>query len=73
MTEIQALVENFETSIHDLYMDACKAKGAAVDPVDLDLPTWAEDLLGTSFEVALKIEGVMCARKLGWDDASDFV
>ena len=72
-TEIQTLVQNFEESLHDFYMDECHAKGAAVDPADLDLPDWAVDLMGESFEIAMKIEGVMCARKLGWDDASDFV
>lgn len=73
MTEIQTLVQNFEESLHDFYMDECKHQGYAVNPDDLDLPDWAVDLMGESFEIAMKIEGVMCARKLGWDDASDFV
>ena len=71
--DLKTLADGFEDALLEAYFAACDREGRAVDPADLDLPSWAVSLMASAYEVALKVEAVMLERGLGWDDASDFV
>ena len=55
-SKVARLAEKAEDRITAAYWAACDELQAAVDPSDMGLPSWAEDLLQEQYNIALGIE-----------------
>lgn len=52
--DVKRAVKRAEITIHTAYITACDEAGRALDPVDLGLPIWAQDMLAEPFEARLQ-------------------
>jgi hypothetical protein len=63
-SKIARLAEKAEDRITAAYWAACDELQAAVDPSEMGLPGWAEDLLQEQYDMALRME----SDPLGWEE-----
>ena len=61
---IDQIAEAAEEKIQAAYWTECDKHKAAVDPEEITTIEWARDLLGGSYEIALRIE----ADPHGWSE-----